>query len=695
MDDPLDQSPQYVKGVGPRRTQLLAKLGVTTIRGLLYYAPRGYQDRTHTQRIADLEVGQHVSIVADVRSISTRRIRSGSTITEMLVADDTGCLNATWFNQPYRAKVAHVGDRVLVSGKVGFYNGYQISNPDVEVLADDDAPADDDSDGSTGRIVPIYPSTEGLSQWALRKMTAAVLAEYLSHEPEPLPERLLGKRGLLPIHDALQQVHYPEALDAAEAGRRRLAYDEFLAMEIAMALRRHGIKDERPGYPFKIGRNVDTHIRDLFPFELTRAQHLSIAEIADDMRSPKPMNRLLQGDVGSGKTVVALYAMLAAIANGFQAALMAPTEILAEQHYMTVADFLASSHVNVGLLTGSATAAQRRANLVSLAAGEIQLAIGTHALIQKDVEFQKLGLVVVDEQHKFGVLQRATLGQKGRVPDVLVMTATPIPRTLSLTVFGDLDVSTIDEMPPGRQPIATQVVPSAGRRQAWELVRQKLAEGRQAFVVYPLVEESEKVDLRNATDAAQQLQEGVFSDFKVGLIHGRMKPADKDATMRAFRDRAFDVLVATTVIEVGIDIPNATVMVIEHANRYGLAQLHQLRGRIGRGEHKSTCLLFGYATTDEARERLDVMARTNDGFEIAEADLRLRGPGEFFGTRQHGLPALRFGNIIDDFALLREARDDAFELVAADPKLARPEHQELKHSLLRRFSDRLDLIDVA
>ena len=693
MQDPLEQSPQFVKGVGPKRVALLAKLGVRTVRDLFYYAPRDYQDRTKLQRIQDIKVGEDASIVGEVLRSDSRRTRRQMHMLEMFVGDDTGVVTATWFNQPYKKAAAKVGDRVLISGKVTFYNGLQLVSPDIEVLASEGTPLEDEGEPQ-GSILPVYPSTEGLPQFALRRMTSAALDSFLEHEPETLPPRLLEKRALLPVQDALRYAHYPDSFDRMAEARRRLAYDEFLALELAMALRRRGIKDDQHGLSFKVGQNVDAHVRRLFPFTLTKAQNRAIEEIAADMRSPKPMNRLLQGDVGSGKTVVAIHAMLSAIANERQAALMAPTEILAEQHFATLSEFLRQAQVRIGLFTGGLGSKERAEGLNALASGEIDLAVGTHALIQTDVEFHRLGLVVVDEQHKFGVMQRATLRHKGITPDVLIMTATPIPRTLSLTVFGDLDVSTIDELPPGRQPIETRRVRPDKRDQAFEFVRQQLALGRQAFVVYPLVEESEKVDLKAATEAAQTIQRDVFPDFNIGLIHGRMRAAEKDQVMRAFRDRALDVLVATTVIEVGIDVPNATIMIVEHADRYGLAQLHQLRGRIGRGAHRSYCLLFGYATTEEGSERLKVMTETTDGFRIAEVDLKLRGPGEFFGTKQHGLPALKFGNIIEDFELLRTAREDAFEITDKDPALEQPEHQALKVGLYRRFAGRLDLINV-
>lgn len=694
MEDPLDQSPQYLKGVGPKRAALLAKLGVHTLRDVLYYAPRDYQDRTQLKCIKDIEVGETGTIVGEVLKCDSRKTRRGMHLTEILIGDDTGVIAATWFSKRFPMKhLAKVGDRVLASGKVKFYDGLQLVSPDIEVLAAEDV-ADDGTAAPTGAILPVYPATEGLPQFALRKLTASALDVSLEHEEETLPPPLRAKRELLPVQEALRQAHYPDSMASVSVARRRLAYDEFLALELAMAMRRRGIKDDQQGLSLKVGQNVDSHIRRLFPFQLTRAQNRAITEIVDDLRSPKPMNRLLQGDVGSGKTVVAVYAMLSAIANGYQAALMAPTEILAEQHFVTLQEFLANADVNVAVLTGGVTAKDRREKLEALAAGEIQLAVGTHALIQKSIEFHRLGLVVVDEQHKFGVMQRAELRHKGITPDVLVMTATPIPRTLSLTVFGDLDVSTIDEMPPGRQPIKTHFVYPDKREEALGFVRTQLEAGRQAFIVYPLVEESEKLDLQAATEAADQIRNEVLPDFKIGLIHGRMKAAEKDQIMRAFRARSFDVLVATTVIEVGIDVPNATIMIIEHANRYGLAQLHQLRGRIGRGEHESHCFLFGYPGTEDAKERLKVMTETTDGFRIAEVDLKLRGPGEFFGTKQHGLPDLRFGDIIEDFKLLRAARQDAFELIASDPDLSNPDHAALRRSFRRRFEGRLDLINV-
>ncbi len=575
------------------------------------------------------------------------------------------------------------GMRLRCTGKVREYRGLQFVAPEL-----------DKADGEEGMmgILPRYPLTEGISQRMLRRIVKGALERYAPHVPEILDVDLLRRRKMPPRSSALHAIHFPESIDEAKQAKRRLAYEEFFLLELGMAMRKRGIKDPEKGYAFRITSEIDRRIRKRIPFKLTAAQERVIAEVREDMTSPTPMNRMLQGDVGSGKTAVALYALLAAIADKFQAAIMAPTEILAEQHYLTFRRYLAGSKVRMALLAGGR--GSRRKNLEMVRKGEVDLVIGTHALIEKDVQFKRLGLVVVDEQHKFGVIQRRNLRQKGRHPDVLVMTATPIPRTLTLTVFGDLDFSVLDEMPPRRGGVKTRWATNDKLEQAYEFIREKLQEGQQAFMIYPLVEESDKLDLKNATERAEFFQRKVFPDFKVGLLHGRMSADVKDEVMADFRSRKYNVLVATVVVEVGIDIPNATVMLVEHADRFGLAQLHQLRGRIGRGEKTSYFLPFADPRSDEARKRLEVIASTSDGFRIAEEDLRLRGPGEFFGTRQHGLPELRVGDIVADYPLLRMARKDAFELVAADPELRDPKHVNLREALMRKFKDRLELINV-
>jgi ATP-dependent DNA helicase RecG len=550
------------------------------------------------------------------------------------------------------------------------------------------------------RIWVEYPATEGLQQGSLLRLTDEALRVGLPLVRETLPEAMRERLRLVDLAQALGMIHRPASMDEVGRARRRLIFGEFFLMELAVALRRRSTLASHNAPPIPAGDKVDARIRARFPFVFTGAQDRVIAEIRADLSRDRPMTRLLQGDVGCGKTAVALYAALAAVAAGYQAAIMAPTEILAEQHYHNVEKYLVGSRVRWALLVGGLPVAERRRLLRRIRHGDADIIIGTHALIQQDVTFSRLGLVVVDEQHKFGVLQRAEVKWQPAAdnpalqPHYLVMTATPIPRTLALTVFGDLDVSTIDQMPPGRTPIETWCVSSDERAKAHAFIRKELAAGRQAFVVYPLVEENEKSDLRAATEEAERLGREVFPQFRVGLLHGRMKRQEKDAVMEQFRRGEIHLLVSTVVIEVGVDVPNATVMMVEHAERFGLAQLHQLRGRIGRGAAKSTCLLVGDPETPEAERRLQVLGETCDGFRIAEEDLRLRGPGEFFGTRQHGMPELVLGNVIDDYDLLRLARNEALAWIGKDPALASPESEPIRRALVKRFKDTLPLIEV-
>ncbi len=680
-----------VRGVGPTVAERLAKLGIATVRDLLWHFPRLHQDRSQLKPIAQLTVGQHEAFAGRVREARTSWWRGSGGVLTAIIEDHTGRIAAVWFGMPYLAKLLKPGTQLVLWGKVTMGKQLSVLSPEFELLGDDEPL-------HAQRIVPIYPATAGIGQKRFRRLMRAALDAFRDQVPEVFPASFREKRRLIPVADAIEQIHFPEKLAAVGLARRRLAYEEFFVLETAVALRKRALQHDLKGIAFNISPKIDARIRRRFPFRLTAAQERTIAEIAADMQSSRPMNRLLQGDVGSGKTVVAAYAMLAAIANHYQAALMAPTEILAEQHYRTLERLLAGSRVRTMLLLGGAPGAERRANLAAIRGGAVDLVVGTHALIQNDVEFARLGLVVVDEQHKFGVLQRATLRWKGARedtgirPDVLVMTATPIPRSLALTVFGDLDLSTLDEMPPGRQRITTTIIPPNRRNEAWQLIRRELAAGRQAYVVCPLVEESQTSELKAATEMVGHLQRDIFPAHRVGLLHGQMPPEEKHERMAAFRAGHTHVLVCTTVVEVGLDVPNATVMAIEHAEHYGLSQLHQLRGRIGRGQHPSHCLLM--VDEPEASEKLAILAETTDGFRIAEEDLRRRGPGEFLGTRQHGLPPLAIGDFTEDIHLLMETRHDAFALVESDPALSKPPHRPLKRAVLARHGPALELSSV-
>ena len=684
----LGDSVQYAKGVGPKRLALLNRLGIETIADLLYFAPRDYEDRSKITPIARLRVGDRATVRGRVVSAEQYRSSRGRAMAEVAVEDETGALKCVWFNTRYFREEDFPLDReMLFTGQADFYRGPQMVSPQYELA--------DEGDALFGpRILPVYPLTENLKQTSLRRVMKLAVDEYADLVEDIFDPAFRKERHLLNLPDAIRNIHYPETAQIAAQARRRLAYEELFLLELGMALRRRGIRRDEGGFAFEVTPQINRRIRRRFPFRLTGAQEKVIAEIHDDMRDHRAMNRLLQGDVGSGKTVVALYAALVAVANHFQAAVMAPTEILATQHYHTISQYLAGSRVRMELLVGGRKARERSDIIERVAAGEIDLVIGTHALIEGDIKFRKLGMVVVDEQHKFGVLQRARLRQKGRQPDVLVMTATPIPRTLALTVFGDLDLSVLDEMPPGRQPVTTRWYPPDRLDVAHEFIRKRISDGEQAFIVYPLVEESDALELKAATSSAEHLQREIFPEFRVGLLHGRMRPDEKDRVMAEFRAGRYHILVATVVVEVGIDIPNATIMVVEHAERFGLAQLHQLRGRIGRGTKRSWFLLFGEPKSDQARRRLHVIGATSDGFRIAEEDLKIRGPGEFFGTRQHGLPELHVADIIRDYQLLRLARRDAFQVVAQDADLSKPENARIRERLHTVFQDRLDLIRV-
>ncbi len=698
----LDTPVQYCKGIGPKRAELLKRLGISTVEEALSYLPWRYEDRGNLKRIGRLTFGTYETVSGEVVSaevVSTKRQRVK--VFELLISDKSGMLIGSWFNQPFMKKTFKPHQKVILSGivKANPYKGGipQIDNPDYEIMDDDDA----DNLIHTGRTVPIYRTTAGLSVRYLRSMMKSILdscgAAVLD---EPLPEYLIKKYSLMPAADALLEIHFPtKEKDIAvlnrgmSAAHRRLSFEELLSLELGLALRKRGVTVEKKGISFKPIGSLEAELRKNLSFKLTNAQERVIAEIKKDMTAGHPMNRLVQGDVGCGKTIVAMIASLVAVENGYQACIMAPTEILAEQHSKNIVVMAGRLGISVRLLTGSIRKKEKEALLAEIASGAAQIVIGTHALIEQSVKFHRLGLAIIDEQHRFGVMQRSTLTSKGYEPDVLVMTATPIPRTLALTVYGDLDVSVIDEMPPGRSPIITRLYFENRRREAYQFIENEIRKGRQVYVVYPLVEETEKSDLKAATEMAAHLQKDIFPSWKVGLLHGRMKANEKEAVMAAFKSGETHILVSTTVIEVGVDVPNATVMVIEHPERFGLAQLHQLRGRVGRGGHQSYCILMGPRMfAEEARERLNAFSRTNDGFKIAEEDLRLRGPGEFFGTRQSGLPDLRAANIIRDADLLDRARSEAFELINQDPVLAN--YPRLRELLERKWQGKLGLMSV-
>ena len=683
----LDTPVTYIKGVGPARAEALARLGINTARDLLLHVPHRYEDASTVSRIAALEPGMEGTVIGRVVSKGVVPTRKGLRIFQAVVQDASGMLEASWPGQPFLDRVIQKNDMLLLSGSVRFFHGRQLQPREFVNLGPEDA-------GTTGgRVLSVYPATEGLSFKQIRVLIDAHLDALLPQIREHLPAAILRAAGVPDLPNALRMVHRPESIAEALEGRARLAFEELLAWQIlhrrANAIAREG----REGVALVNKRDLTSKLKASLPFELTGAQTRALREIVMDMTSPRRMHRLLQGDVGSGKTIVALFAALLAMENGMQAAVMVPTELLAEQHQRTFARLLAPLGIEPLLVTGRLGARERRAAAARMARDEPLLVVGTHALVQEATAFAHLGFVAIDEQHRFGVEQRKALGAKGRAPDVLLMTATPIPRSLALTLHGDLDVTILDEKPPGRRPITSALRPENGRARVVAFVDQQVAAGRQAYIVYPLVAESEKLDLKAATVAFEELGAGPLAHRKLGLLHGKLSGDDKDAVMRAFRDGEIDVLVATTVIEVGIDVANATVMVIEHPERFGLSQLHQLRGRVGRGGEQSYCVLLGDVGQD-AGERLRIFVGTEDGFEIARADLQLRGMGDLFGKQQSGDPAFRIADPIRDEELNLQARAAADLLLASDPELERPEHREFRAILGARYARAMELFRV-
>jgi ATP-dependent DNA helicase RecG len=620
-----------------------------------------------------------------VRARSLLRPHKGITILKAAIDDGTGIAYIDWYNQPYLQKRLRKGVEISVSGTVQRnYSKIQIKNFTYDILAPDKESI------HSGRVVPIYSLTQGLKERQLRIIIKHALDQCHRILPEMLPSNIRQRCNLIELRRAIQGIHFPESRTDYKEARWRLVFDEFFLLQLAMALRRESLQ-KAEGISYKRPGQLTQDFLRMLPFELTEAQRRVIDEIFQDMQKDQPMNRLLQGDVGSGKTVIALLSLLKAVEDGYQGAIMAPTEILAQQHYLTLQELVVPLSARVELLIGSTPQSQKVKIHKELMDGQIDIVCGTHTLIQGAAQFSRLGLIVIDEQHRFGVIQRAALREKGLHPDLLVMTATPIPRTLALTIYGDLNISALDEMPPGRKTIATYWVPPSRRAGIYKFIEQEVRRGRQAYIVYPLVEESEKLELKSAVEMQEHLQRDTFPALKVGLIHGQMTGRQKEDVMRRFKTRQVDILVSTTVIEVGIDIPNASVMLIEDAQRFGLSQLHQLRGRIGRGQYQSYCILLGYPGSDVSRRRLKAMTQTSDGFEIAEEDLELRGPGEFFGTRQHGLPELKIANLAKDLKLLEIARQEAFRLIENDSRLKETEHRLIKRNLLAKFKGVMEI----
>ncbi len=686
--DSLQRPIEALDGVGPTRARQFLALGVGTLGDLVEYFPRSYQYESSEKSIERLvpEMIQTVrgTVVAVDYIPSRPRPRFEATLEE-----GPDRLSLVWFHGAYLRTRIHPGLKIRVQGKVRFFRGIPRMTQAKWEVVDDATERVEQS-----RFRPIYPASLRLHSDAIAKTIETNLDSALPDVHEWFDEQLVTQRGLLPRRQAYRAVHLPKDMTEAMAARRRIIYDELMLMQLGLGIGKR-LRDGRLTAPvMRLDRLLDERIRQRFPFPLTSAQQRAVWEIARDLQGGQPMNRLLQGDVGSGKTVVALYAMLVGVANRLQSALLAPTEVLAEQHQLTLSNLLRGSNVSVGLFTSRTKRAARKAALRDLAEGKIHLAVGTQALIQEDVEFANLGLVVVDEQHKLGVRQRAVLKGKGLSPHYLVMTATPIPRTLALSFFADFDVTVLDELPPGRQPIATRWLRSSEWAKAYTFVRSEVAAGRQAYIVVPQIDDNGLDDAKSVTQEFKRLAEGPLAGLRLATLHGQMSADEKQTAMNAFRDHGADVLIATTVIEVGIDVPNATVILIDNAERFGLSQLHQLRGRVGRGEHASHCLLVSDAVQETSAARLGAMTRTNDGFEIAEMDLKLRGPGEFFGTRQHGLPEFKLADLTSEMALLQQARADALSLLSEDPRLAAPQHRHLCQALARQLGDTLTLAQI-
>lgn len=678
----INESIQYVKGIGPKKAEKLNKLGIYTIKDLLYYFPRQFEDRSVIKKIAQLEDEEKVTVKALITNIESYTPKKGMTITRIDVKDDTGFAKLTFFNREYIKNTFRVGDSILAFGKVKKNGRFvELNSCELEYLSA--------SPKNIGKLVPVYPLSYGVTNKDIMNTVRMVFESKDIKIPEYMPEYILKKYRLCGIEYAIKNIHFPKDKESLKIALYRLIFEELLVLQLGLFMYKGGSSNEK-GILFKRDQRLDEVLESL-PFSLTRAQNRALNEIIDDMCSEKVMNRLVQGDVGSGKTVVALLALAECVFNGYQGALMAPTEILAQQHYESFTETFEDIGINVELLTGSVTKKQKEGILQRAKDGEIDILIGTHALIEDNVEFKNIGLVITDEQHRFGVRQRGKLSSKGESPDILVMTATPIPRTLALILYGDLDISIIDELPPGRQPIETIAVEKKKRGKVYNsLVRREVDKGRQVYIVCPLVEESETLDITSATETAEEIKRDFFPDLRVGLLHGKMKPSEKDTIMTAFKNHELDILVSTTVIEVGVNVPNSTLMIIENAERFGLAQLHQLRGRVGRGKHQSYCVLIYGSNSEVCRKRMNIMEETNDGFKISEKDLEIRGPGEFFGTMQHGVPELKVANLFKHMKILKTVQQEARIIIGEDPTLDFKEYRGLKREIESKFKDKIE-----
>ena len=689
------QSPvQYLKGIGPVKAEALATIGINSVEDLLYHIPRRYLDRSTITPIDELQINSRATVMGTVESYGIKRWRTPQFW--VILRDEKSFLKLVWFSGiKYIQNKFKEGDTVVASGEVRSFYGLQMPHPEFEIVS-----GKGEKLIHTGRVIPLYPSTSELKNVYLdsrgfRRTISYLLENLFPQIQETLPARVREELELPSLDWSLKTIHFPDSIEDASKARKRLAFEELFYLELLLALRkRHlGLKEKSSIFN-RPGEMVKRFLESL-PFELTQDQRKVLNEIYQDVSSGKAMQRLLQGDVGSGKTIVALISMLMAIENGYQTAIMAPTEVLAEQHYLSLSSLLEPLRIEPVLLTSSVKPGERKGILGKISSGKGKIIVGTHALIQKEVNFNRLGLAVIDEQHRFGVMQRLSLKLKGESPHLLVMTATPIPRSLALTVYGDLDISVINQMPPGRKKIETRLLDENSSEKGYIFLEEELKKKRQTYIVYPLIEESEKADLKAATEGYQFLQEKIFPHRKIALLHGRIKREERERIMKAFRSGDYDILVCTTVIEVGLDVSNATLMLIEHAERFGLSQLHQLRGRIGRGEEQSYCILkFSKLVSEEARKRLQILSSTSDGFKISEADLKLRGPGEFFGTRQHGLPDFKIADLSEDLELLFKARDWAFKIVQEDGDLSSKENLCLRNKFIRNYKDKFKPADI-